>query len=319
MQILDADLRRRLLEHHAPLGEQDPTRRLTADILERYETLVNNHFALRQIARQGIPFQWAYGPLPPIQPPVEIGKTKKNVSKRSTQKPARMKNVQASVPDYCLENSPFRILYEVNPASAQEAQSVVDNVTQEVRQRYIPDFQIVHDQWLAERASSEIGRANRATSYFFKSPNPGKGKFPRFNSIGTILTAGMLVGCMAVISLPRKDLEIPGPNNYDPPQSSSTFQLDDQEKQVLDQWLQTPSVLRKTETERLSYADYLSLKQAGLKLLQQSKLWQAEQNHTAAMERLTLAGEIGLLQKRVFDDKELLDSVQVVLRNFAVK
>jgi hypothetical protein len=124
MQPLHSALKRRLLAQHAHIGEAAPQRRLTAEVLRRYESLVQMHCELCRVA-QSAPdsFRWPY------LAKAERGAKALGAEAQST------------------TTTPFQKLAEQKPATAQEALRVVEDTMSEVLDYYLPYFYSVHAQW----------------------------------------------------------------------------------------------------------------------------------------------------------------------------
>ncbi len=139
MQPLNSELKRRLLEQHAHLGETNPQRRLTAEILDRYDGLVQLHCELcrnEQSAHEAL--HWPY------QDHQQFAKT------------ASARLSTAAETTY----SPLQKLTEQKPATTPEARRVVEDTLSEVIDHYMPYFHSVHEQWLRgqQRAARRIAK-----------------------------------------------------------------------------------------------------------------------------------------------------------------
>lgn len=141
MQPLNLELKRRLLAQHSPLGEAFPHRRLTAEVLNRYDGLVQMHCDLCRIAQTDKDsFHWPY-------------ENKTSQAENAT----RAANNEAGA-----EQDPVDRLKQYAPANAKEAMHAVEDVMSAVLEHYMPYFHSVHDQWAREQQRSAMRVAKRA-------------------------------------------------------------------------------------------------------------------------------------------------------------
>ncbi|NUO84318.1 hypothetical protein HUU05_29950 [candidate division KSB1 bacterium] len=141
MQPLNSELKRRLLAQQAHLDAANPQRRLTAEVLERYDGLVQLHCELcrnEQPAHDAL--HWPY------QDHQQSEKTA--IARLSTEAETT--------------SSPFQKLTEQKPATTQEARRVVEDTLSEVIDHYMPYFHSVHEQWLREQQRAARRIAKRA-------------------------------------------------------------------------------------------------------------------------------------------------------------
>lgn len=315
MQILDDALRSRLLAHHRQLGEKDPDRRLNEDILDRYEEVVNTHFALRQVIQQNLRdhYEWPYGPLPTDGIVVDSTKAKKGKESKdeedyqSRTSPNERVSSVVRPTDTCLPTPFERLERAERPETPEDALELVNDAIQQVITRYMPDFIQVHDQWLAERSVVEIGNANRAASNFFQPVQSEKGGLSgRVMS----LVAVVVIACLTIPFLPGDQFQPGVADDLTPPiERSDQYVLSEEERQVLNAWHDIAKTGRSNSLEVFAHNNYVELKESGIKLIGQAKEWLQRGNTKEATKREGWVRRIGVVLKSVFEDEELLTEV----------
>jgi hypothetical protein len=271
MQHLHQNLRDRLMDHHRSLGEDDPHRRLTAEIMQHYEALLNARRLLHLARDNEWRIHWPVKKLSSV-------KTKSRVELRPAHE-------HSSAPP------PFDRLENTNPKSAEEALALVEDILKEAASRYMPDFHFCHDQWCAERITMARGNSNRMFRSIVRPPRSTR---RGVSAVVIIVLVAAAIGLLTLPFLPRDILQTGLIDRWVTPAVAAEHAFNAEEKELLQKWLETAASGRRIETELAALAHRHAdlLKAIALKLIEQAKQWQQDNNLDEAERRLALAEEM---------------------------
>ncbi|MFQ5823289.1 MAG: hypothetical protein ACE5JB_04470 [bacterium] len=275
MQHLDKEISYRLQIQHQVKDEAKPEHPLTEDILDRYEDLIHAQCTLRQIIEQGLPFQWPFRRSAPQQ--------------KETSPPP----------------PPFDWLEKQTPKTAEKALEVVDKAISQVHKLYLWNFNKVQIEWFSEKEALRTKRS--FVNKFRAAPTRKRRVFPGFFYL---IVLPFLVGFLTIPFLSSDKYRAGISKTLVPPPTSEKYWLNDEEMQLLDEWQNVAKSSQNSYEDAFAVVNHEMLKQIGMKLINQGKLWQKLDSFTEANQRFVWAGQIGTVLKRVFDDEELI--IQVV-------
>lgn len=152
MLPLHPELRARLIDHHDHINTAEQNQKLTSEVLDIFEELVNRRFQLRQISKKQLRINWR--PFP----------TSRFNSFILCTPSANQRKIQYL--------SPFGRLLNAQPSTAKDALDLLEDSIQELIDRFMPDFYVVHNHWAIEHGSREIGNANRGFKGFWRTKTP---------------------------------------------------------------------------------------------------------------------------------------------------
>lgn len=285
MQPLHQNLRDRLMDHHRRLGEENPHRRLTAEIMQHYEALLNARRML-YLAKDN---------------PWRIHWPGKGLSKATTKS-----RVQHRPEDeYSGAPPPFDRLENANPKSAEEALTLVEDTLKDAASRYMPNFHFCHSQWSEENMTIARGSSNRT---FRSMVRPPRSDQRGVSAVVLIVLAAAAVGLLTLPFLPRDTLQTGLINQLAPPAGATQHAFIAEEKELLQSWLETAEAGRRMETEleALAHRHPELLKSIAMKLVDQANQWHHAKNVDEAKRRLALAEEIA---KHLYGDEDLSNQI----------
>ncbi|MFQ5707420.1 MAG: hypothetical protein ACE5HO_08245 [bacterium] len=279
MQRLDPELTNWLLKHHRELGDVETARQLTPEILEQYESLVSSYCSLCHIDQHDHEwqFQWPHG--------------------RSTKG-----TEEAPLPG----SAPFARLQRANPKKKEEVLSLLDDSIKKVQARFMPDFHLVHERWLARRRRQVLRQAQNTYGRFLRMDRTKPGSIAQFAL--KLLSFGVLAALLVALLLPGQvQRNKPGASNT--VGLSKENQLNRNEQQFLTVWQAALQSDSEAELEAVAYLNRSLLQNIGTKLVRQSKQLQQAGQFADAKRRLAQAIEIAGVVSRLFNDHSLTEQI----------
>lgn len=277
MDRLPSAFRQRLLERHRELGDYQPERKLTPEILEDYETLVNHRCELCQMQPHADPADFAW-PYPRLR-------------KKAKQPPAVSPEVTA--------------LHDASPAEPDEALALLDHTIKRMQSRYMPYFYTVHDEWCAAQQKSLLREARHARKSYAASLifNSARWWERTFLFLAVLIFAWLLAGLM---------FSHPPSSSADKTMGRAFHEavlLDASEARLLHLWKKTGLSRDETALEAMAHLHRERLIGIGRKLIQQARALNNQQRWAEAQRRLTEAIELSSKLSRVLGEPVLQDEI----------